>query len=396
MLNRDIIVVGLQPWDIEIGSNCKNIALEFSKNNRVLYVNRSLDRISNYRQRNDKKIQARRASLKGTTKDIKEEKENLWVLNPRVILESVNWMPRPFFRYFNKRNNIRIANAINDAVVRLRFFKPVLFIDNDFFRALYLPELVSSEFSIYYIRDYLVDQPYFKKHGATMEKEIISKVNMVTANSPYLADYARKFNPNSFYIGQGCDFSNFHPGIQYNIPADLKELQGPIIGYVGALVGFRLNIPLLIDIAKKRPDWNIVLVGPQDSTFQLSELHQLPNVLFTGAKPPEDLPNYINYFDVCINPQLVNQATLGNYPRKIDEYLAMGKPVVATHTPFMELFKSYVYLCNNSNEFVLAIEKALQEENSQIPEERKKFAFSHTWENSVEEIYKGYELLTGQ
>ena len=36
---KDIIVVGIQAWDIEIGSNCKNIALEFSKNNRVIYVN---------------------------------------------------------------------------------------------------------------------------------------------------------------------------------------------------------------------------------------------------------------------------------------------------------------------------------------------------------------------
>ena len=27
---RDIVIVGQQPWDVEIGSNCKNIALEFS------------------------------------------------------------------------------------------------------------------------------------------------------------------------------------------------------------------------------------------------------------------------------------------------------------------------------------------------------------------------------
>lgn len=44
--NRDIIVVGQQPWDVEIGSNCKNIATEFAKHNRVLYVNSPLDRIT--------------------------------------------------------------------------------------------------------------------------------------------------------------------------------------------------------------------------------------------------------------------------------------------------------------------------------------------------------------
>ena len=36
MRNKDIIIVGIQPWDIEIGSNCKNIALEFAKDNRTL------------------------------------------------------------------------------------------------------------------------------------------------------------------------------------------------------------------------------------------------------------------------------------------------------------------------------------------------------------------------
>lgn len=50
IINRDIIVVGQQPWDVEIGSNCKNIAIEFAKHNRVLYVNSPLDRITKWRK----------------------------------------------------------------------------------------------------------------------------------------------------------------------------------------------------------------------------------------------------------------------------------------------------------------------------------------------------------
>ncbi len=46
---KDIVIVGLQPWDTEIGSNCKDIAVEMSKNNRVLYVNSPFDRISKFR-----------------------------------------------------------------------------------------------------------------------------------------------------------------------------------------------------------------------------------------------------------------------------------------------------------------------------------------------------------
>ena len=57
--NRDIVIVGQQPWDVEIGSNCKNIALEFSKQNRVLYVNSALDRFTLLKDKNLPKIQKR-------------------------------------------------------------------------------------------------------------------------------------------------------------------------------------------------------------------------------------------------------------------------------------------------------------------------------------------------
>ena len=59
MINKDIIIVGQQAWDTDIGSNCKNIALEMSKHNRVLYVNSPLDRITLYRGKNDPRIQKR-------------------------------------------------------------------------------------------------------------------------------------------------------------------------------------------------------------------------------------------------------------------------------------------------------------------------------------------------
>ncbi|HEY0176320.1 MAG TPA: glycosyltransferase family 1 protein, partial [Pedobacter sp.] len=67
---RDIIVIGQQPWDTEIGSNCKNIALEFSKHNRVLYVNSPLDRITLLRHKKTEKVKKRISMLKG-------EQENL-------------------------------------------------------------------------------------------------------------------------------------------------------------------------------------------------------------------------------------------------------------------------------------------------------------------------------
>jgi glycosyltransferase involved in cell wall biosynthesis len=388
--NRDIIVVGLQAWDIKIGSNCKNMALEMSRHNRVLYVNRALDRISALRTPKDEMVQTRLNSLHGKANDINPVNDTLWTLDPRTVLESINWIPfSGIFDRFNYINNKRLAKEINQATKRLGFKDTLLFIDNDFFRAVYFPELLDGvQETIYYIRDKLTSQPYFKKHGARLEAALMKKSTIVTANSAYLAQYAQEHNELSFDIGQGCDFDWLKAPVP-GIPEDVKAIQRPVIGYVGALLAARLDITLLEDIAAQMPSWNLVLVGPEDEAFRKSKLHQLPNVHFTGNRPPEQLPAYINSFDVCINPQVINDMTIGNYPRKIDEYLALGKPVVATDTAAMQLFAPYVYLCANREEYIAKITAALQEDTqSNIREERVTFALSHTWENCVAEMGK--------
>jgi glycosyltransferase involved in cell wall biosynthesis len=80
--------------------------------------------------------------------------------------------------------------------------------------------------------------------------------------------------------------------------------------------------------------------------------------------------------------------TIGNYPRKIDEYLAMGKPTLATPTRAMEVFKDHVYLAEGSTGYEKAIEQALIEDDETKQAERIEFAQSHSWENSVNQIYE--------
>ena len=128
-------------------------------------------------------------------------------------------------------------------------------------------------------------------------------------------------------------------------------------------------------------------IGPEDEDFKESKLHSLQNVFFLGAKIPKTLPAYIAAFDVCINPQLISEVTIGNYPRKVDEYLAMGKPVVATKTPAMEIFKQHTYLAESYNDYCTLIQTALSEDNLTLQQQRKDFASQHTWEKSVNEIY---------
>ena len=395
IVNRDIIIVGQQPWDIEIGSNCKNIAMEMSKHNRVLYVNSPLDRITLFKQKNKPNIQKRLKIIRGQANGLVKLQDNLWNYYPDRIIESINWIKVEFiYNWFKTLNNRRLAASIQKAIKELGFKDFILFNDNDMFRCFYMQELLKPVLSIYYIRDYMLAVNYWKLHGTKLEPILIKKSDLCLANSTYLTEYAKKYNDKSFYVGQGCELDVF---IGYDhkkpAPADIAALSKPIIGYIGALQSIRLDIELVKHLAVQKPEWSIVLVGPEDDGFKESDLHQLKNVHFLGAKTPGMMPGYIAAFDVCINPQLVNQVTIGNYPRKIDEYLAMGKPVVATHTYAMSVFEKYVYLCVTKDDYIAAIEKALKENSPEKQQQRIEFASSHTWENSVKEIYDAIDTV---
>ncbi|HZY81987.1 MAG TPA: glycosyltransferase [Cyclobacteriaceae bacterium] len=394
MKGRDIVIVALQSWDFEIGSNARNIAREFARHNRVMYVNPPLDRFTRIRKRNEEKTQRFLRVINKENSGLKQVEGNIWNLTPDFIAESVNWMSASFFDLFNKRNNQKFADSIRAAMNELGFKDIILFNDNFMFGGLYLKKFLTPDIYCYYIRDYLVVQPYFGKQGKRLEPEIIRTSDVVVANSTYLQEYAAQYNKNSFYVGQGCEVEMFDEKLVNEKPADLANIKYPVIGYVGFLTSQRLDIPLLIHIAEQRPGWNIVLVGPEDDAFKASKLHELKNVFFPGRKKPAELPAYVRYFDVCINPQAINQLTIGNYPRKIDEYLAMGKPTVATNTKAMEIFAAETYLAATPDEYIQQITKALAENDSALREQRVATARSHTWENSVKDIYEALFALS--
>lgn len=393
--NHDIVVVGIQSWDLPIGSNCKNIAEEFSKHNRVLYVNPPLDRGSVLKGKNNPLIKKQQRVRKGFDPDLVQIKENLWNLYPKTIVESINWIKNPrLFDMLNKRNAKKFASDVSSAIKKLGVKNFILFNDSSMHLGVHLDELLNPVIHIYYMRDYLIKNHYWKIHGVRIEPQLIKKVDLVVNNSVFYTEYGAKYNKHSYMIGQGCDTSLFNDNDnKIAIPEDMKSIPGPILGYVGVITSKRLSIEILTHIAKTKPEWSIVLVGPEDDKFKSSELHQFKNVFFPGSRDTSELPAYIKSFDIAMNPQIVNFGTIGNYPRKIDEYLTMGKPVIATSTKAMEYFKDYTYLGDTKEDYIKIAEKALKEDSPDLQKKRKLFGTSHSWSNNVQEIYKYIELI---
>jgi glycosyltransferase involved in cell wall biosynthesis len=394
--NRNIIIIGLQAWDIEIGSNCKDIAKEFARNNKVLYVNSPLDRLTIWRQRNTPFVRRRLDVINGKQNDLVEEQKNLWVFNPRSVAESISRLPlNSLFDLLNRINNIRFAREISSAAKRLQFKDVILFNDGNMFRGFHLKELLKPALYVYYKRENYMAMDFWKIQGKRIEPALILKSDLVLTNSNYLNNIARRYNPHAFDIGQGCDLSLYNPDLKFTRPADMRDIPGPIIGYSGALVTMRLDIDIIRHIALSLPYFSIVLIGPEDDGFRNSDLHMLKNIYFLGNKHPEDLPAYLSCFDVALNPQVLNEITQANYPRKVDEYLAMGKPVVATRQETMSLFNGYTYLASNKDEYVALIQKALLENTADLERQRQMFARTHSWEKNVEKMSQLMEESMG-
>ena len=383
---RDILIIGLQPWYYNIGSNCKDIATRLSKHNRVLYVNKPINRKTWFSKNKEEGVQLHYDIIKNKRSRVQNIQKNMWQLFPDSIIESINWLPSTaVFKTVNFANNKRLAQNIKAALKQLAFEDVILFNDNDIYNGFYLKELLSPSLYIYYCRDYLRGYDYWKKHCDVLEPELIKKADAVVTNSEYYASYCEQHNSSSYYIGQGCNVTLFD-GDDYEIPVDMKDIAYPVIGYTGTLDSDRLDENIIATIAETYRNFNIVLVGPELKNFENTILKNFDNVHFLGRKSLDELPAYINAFDVCINPQIKNEITKGNYPLKIDEYLAMGKPVVATRTEAMQMFEPYTYLSDSPLEFISLIKKALTEDSAELTAGRKAFAGTHTWEKSLEEL----------
>ncbi|MBA2734792.1 MAG: glycosyltransferase [Acidobacteria bacterium] len=205
------------------------------------------------------------------------------------------------------------------------------------------------------------------------EQAILKASDLIFAQGPELADHCLQWNDNVhiFPFGVNLDAFPLEDGIEGEHRSDhaptkspsvfLKSLSRPIIGYVGGLHR-HVDFDLLVAMARSRPAWSWVFVGTIQTA--VGELSALPNVRLLGQKPHYELVNYIRAFDACIVPYMSSIYTDTVVPTKINEYLAVGKPVISTELPAVCDFNQRYNILQTTpaepERFLQAIEQALQ------------------------------------
>lgn len=216
------------------------------------------------------------------------------------------------------------------------------------------------------------------------EEWLAKKADLIFTTAPGLQDRLSKLNPNTYYVGNAGDYGRFA-----QVQNSLVDISKPIIGFTGAIDGYKVNLPLLVKVAKAYPDYSLVLIGPTgvaDDEPNLSTLKSLPNVHLLGTKPYDQMPRYFSQFDVYIIPYNLNEYTLGGcFPVKFFDALAAGLPTVVTSLPCYRDFSDVCYVADD-DEFVRSVKIALEEDSAVKIAERQKVAKENSWEVKVERM----------
>jgi glycosyltransferase involved in cell wall biosynthesis len=144
----------------------------------------------------------------------------------------------------------------------------------------------------------------------------------------------------------------------------------------------------LEEIARARPRWTLLLIGPSapETASVLERLAQFPNVRWLGPKPYAELPRYVAAFDVGVIPYVSNAYTRSCFPLKLYEYLAAGKPVVASGLPELAKMEPDVVLADGATTFVEAVQEALGRNSEADRMQRRQLASRNSWEARTERL----------
>ena len=304
----------------------------------------------------------------------------------------------PFGRFAAVR---RINGALTDALRRrLAGPPPRLVILNDPFADPAATDAL-ADLGAHVIFDLSDDFVAYRHGGDDAARErtrlqverMVRRADLVLAVNGALAARYRALNAGTVEVPNACHYERFAPAALPTYPraAAVRRLAGryrAVIGYIGWMAPHRMDVPLVRDLAAAHPDWGLALAGPADPAVA-EVLGPLPNVHFLGTVPHERLPAVVAGFDVCLLPHLVNAHTAGNDPLKLYEYLAAGKPVVATPVAGVERFGDLVATGATAGQVAEAVAAALDEPPERRAERvtrRQAFAALNSWSARAEQV----------
>lgn len=377
---NDILLLSTADWDNPFWTNKQHVAIELARRgHKVFYIDSLGLRAPGLNKKDLTRIFKR---VGKSLKPPRKVRDNIWVWSPITL-------PWNKFKFIRTLNRLYLNLFIKIWFMILGFRDAWLWTYNPL-----TTEFIDIEnFSkvIYHCVDEIKAQPGMPIDILEREeKTLLTLSDIVFVTAPQLKENRIRWNSNIHFHSNVADFEHFNKALtdNYAIPEELTTLDGPIIGFIGAVSGYKLDFNLLSYIARERPNYNFViigLVGEGDPATDIGILTQHGNIHLLGPKSYNLLPQYLKYFDVALLPNNLNEYTDNMFPMKFFEYLAAGKPIVTVDLPAIRDFGHVAYISKNANDFLNSIDDAVQD-NTILLEDRLSVAREYTYESRTEKM----------
>lgn len=283
-----------------------------------------------------------------------------------------------------------MGNKIKKPTIIISFTPEIIYI---------LSQLDLKRKIYYYVLDEYTSLPCWKNplqknQLLALEKKMLKVANKVIAISSVLYEKYKKSHPHVVYFPTPAELSIYLDYLSKKdktIPYDLINVPRPAVGFMGALFDWRINMELVLKTLRVYSNISFVFIGELEikDKKKREAIFGQKNFYYLGLKKFKELPQYLSLFDVCIIPYEVNSYGKAAYPVKVNEYLAMGKPVVTTALPALKYLKdkNLIYWARDGNEFIKLIKIALAEKkNPEVIKKRIEEAKKNSWEERIKEF----------
>jgi uncharacterized SAM-binding protein YcdF (DUF218 family)/glycosyltransferase involved in cell wall biosynthesis len=376
--DRDIICISSIDWDAHWQIHHQIASSLVAAGNRVLFIENTGVRRPGMRDLS--RMRQRVVNWWRSTKGFREASPKLFVYSPLFL-------PFPYSSIARWFNRVVLFRGVKRWMAAVDFRRPIVWTFLPTPLAQDLMRELDSSLVIYYCADDFAATSPGARRVSQSEERLFRSADLVFVTSERLRQKAAQFSANVHAFPAGVDFARFEAARHSSdgLPADLDRLPRPLAGYVGALHQW-VDQDLLVNVTEQLPDVTFAFIGP--AQVDVSRLSARPNVKLLGPRAHPEIPAYVKGFDVALVPYSRSDFTESVYPVKLNEYLAMGVPVVTTDLPEIDRFNdrhgAVLTVARNATDFARGIRHALEESRTEHAAARVAVAKANSWSHRLE------------
>lgn len=377
LTGQDILCISSIDWDFIWQGHQEIMATLVRQGNRVLFVENTGIRAPRFRDFS--RLRHRLANWRRSTKGFRQERENLYVYSPLIL-------PFPYSRLAGWINRTLLLQALRRWMRATRFRQPIVWTFLPTPLVLDVIRELDPDLTVYYCIDDFASSSPGARRIRRSETQLFRQADLVFVTSEQLRQRAAQSSPQVHLFPFGVEFEQFERVRQgqEGLPAEFAALPRPIVGYIGGLHQW-VDQELVAAAAEQLPHASFALVGPAQT--DVGRLSRCRNVHLFGAKSHDQIPHYIKAFDVGIIPYRLSDYTTHVYPTKLNEYLAMGIPVVATDLPEIRRFTAthhgVVAVAQTPGQFIDAIRDSLTPSSAGQRQQRIEVSRENGWQARI-------------